>query len=412
MPWPIAKSLQTLGLSVAAVAVPVLAIFAPYGLVSAEVCIGLVAIVVLRDLRPCQRDATIVLALALAWAVTTLMWTPDFQTAANSLARVTALSILGLLALRLVDEAPPHPEPVAICLAGGCLVAAIALAGDYTTDNALSSALLHLKGSQDYAYAAKSQLNRGATVAAILVWPLLHLGVSLRRPFIFCAAIALIGVISIGDSMAARMALIAGIGAGILAIAAPAWSARVVGAAALALVVLSPMVAERLPHPPDSFDLLPSLPLSSHHRLAIWQFAGSAIGERPWEGWGFDSSRVLPGGDEQVRIEHHFPDSGWMDSFISGPRMPLHPHNGVLQIWLELGIPGAIFASLVLIAILRGAARTVSPHHRVQAMILATLSASLTVVCVSYGLWQNWWYASLWIAAIFVRLSARTAQEG
>ena len=70
------------------------------------------------------------------------------------------------------------------------------------------------------------------------------------------------------------------------------------------------------------------------HRLLIWDFAGKRIAERPLLGWGLDASRAIPGGKELIR-----PDQ---------KRLPLHPHDAALQVWLELGLPGAVLFALLL----------------------------------------------------------------
>ena len=65
----------------------------------------------------------------------------------------------------------------------------------------------------------------------------------------------------------------------------------------------------------------PSLSNSIKHRFLIWQFVLNKIAAHPVLGYGFDSSRHLPGGDAPA---------------MNGQSvLPLHPHNGILQVWLE-----------------------------------------------------------------------------
>jgi O-antigen ligase len=81
--------------------------------------------------------------------------------------------------------------------------------------------------------------------------------------------------------------------------------------------------------------------------------------------------------------------------------MPLHPHNSVIQIWLELGLVG-----LILIAILIGLAWRGMTHLRSgragAAAVMATVASGFVVAQLGFGVWQGWWLATLGIAAIYV----------
>ena len=84
-------------------------------------------------------------------------------------------------------------------------------------------------------------------------------------------------------------------------------------------------------------------------------------------------------------------------------RMPLHPHNGALQVWLELGAVGALVAALLaMVTASRLAAPSLEPV--VRAGGLAVLIAAAVELSLSYGMWQSWWIAVLWLAAFTVQL--------
>ncbi len=79
----------------------------------------------------------------------------------------------------------------------------------------------------------------------------------------------------------------------------------------------------------------------------------------------------------------------------SAERIPLHPHNAPLQIWLELGGAGA-----VLMAALLGflAINCNGPPLR-RTVLGATLITAVVIASLSYGMWQGWWFAALWLLA-------------
>jgi len=104
-------------------------------------------------------------------------------------------------------------------------------------------------------------------------------------------------------------------------------------------------------------------------RLDIWAYVSIVTAEHPLRGWGLDSSRTF------------------------GAAIPLHPHNAALQVWLELGAPGAaLFGALVgwIAASLAVLAR-VQPSQ--AAAGAGALTAYLMIGALSFGVWQEWWVA-------------------
>ncbi|KQW72047.1 hypothetical protein ASE17_04030 [Phenylobacterium sp. Root77] len=115
------------------------------------------------------------------------------------------------------------------------------------------------------------------------------------------------------------------------------------------------------------------VPLSWSMRMSYWRHAADWIGDHPFRGWGVDASRMF------------------------GPGITLHPHNGPLQVWLELGLIGATAASVfwfVVIAAQGGQRRDLG-----RAVAVGTAVAYLTFSAVSFGVWQEWWLAVGGLAA-------------
>jgi len=147
---------------------------------------------------------------------------------------------------------------------------------------------------------------------------------------------------------------------------------------------------------------------SAAHRLEIWSFVAEHIRQRPIAGWGLDAARRLPGGTAQVII-HHCDDADRPDGIaLSSQTLPLHPHNAILQVWLELGGVGVALGFGPLVFAIWRAFR--NPEWRTrpaQAMIAATAAATVSVGLVSFGIWQEWFLSGLFIAAAFAVLAAR-----
>ena len=246
--------------------------------------------------------------------------------------------------------------------------------------------------------------DRGTTVLAVLMWP---------------AALFLAGRrrwLGIGFWLLGALAVVAGLSASAylaLAVAAAtfgiAWALRRTAARVALVLVPALMIAMPLVPvlTPPEHPLLPRALLkpSAMHRLVIWQFADGRIVEKPLLGWGLDSARAIPGGKmfriliDPVQGEQRY------------EQLPLHPHNGALQLWLELGALGALVGALVaLVPLSRLAEPALATGPRAAG--LACCAAAGVVLSLSYGIWQSWWIAALWLAAFAVKLAVADPPAG
>eukprot|EP00439_Symbiodinium_sp_Y106_P088935 s1_g1471.t1 len=109
-------------------------------------------------------------------------------------------------------------------------------------------------------------------------------------------------------------------------------------------------------------------------RLDVWIAVAHKAMEAPIFGHGLEATRSI---------------KDWANEFyyFSGRDIP-HPHNGILQIWIELGLFGASLAALVWVAAIRSLERF-SVEDRPALHALA--AAFLVVISISHGFWQSWW---------------------
>jgi exopolysaccharide production protein ExoQ len=106
-------------------------------------------------------------------------------------------------------------------------------------------------------------------------------------------------------------------------------------------------------------------------RLEIWQFASQKILEKPLLGYGVEAMRILKA-DVPFSVNKTY--------------TILHPHNGFLQLWVEMGVLGA----LVGIAILWLVIIRCLKDPNLQPVSIACLAATLCLIGTGYGLWQGW----------------------
>jgi O-antigen ligase len=248
----------------------------------------------------------------------------------------------------------------------------------------------------DYARFIDKNINRGLCALVVLTWPV---AMGLRAAGYARAAYALPFLLAVPvlgfDSLSAQVALAASLGAFYAVLLGPKVSPSVLAVlipvGLLAWPLLFPLLDRTVFSDPAIYAVLPD---TAQHRVEVWRFVTERIGEHPWLGWGMESSRHIPGGDVVYFGERKY--------------MPLHPHNSALQILLELGVVGFALAVTALALALRRWARLEGVPAHTQATAAAMIVAYLSVGFTAFGLWQSWWIAVGWLAAIVWRMQERT----
>jgi len=160
-------------------------------------------------------------------------------------------------------------------------------------------------------------------------------------------------------------------------------TAAVVAVAALALVF------SQLPVPPPLEQLTgatydqpmeASLPLwlVDAHRQQIWGFALEAGRSSPIVGYGMDTSNHVPGAS--IVIEQ------FNQAFI-----PAHPHNWVLEIFMDGGALGLAGLIVALIFIVRQWARSTVYSTLTTSCGMALFAAFWTSSLFNFSIWLTWW---------------------
>jgi hypothetical protein len=125
------------------------------------------------------------------------------------------------------------------------------------------------------------------------------------------------------------------------------------------------------------------------HRRVIWSFSKEKILERPILGHGIFSSRVI---GDQYKIKNQ------ENKMLSA--IPLHPHNSILQIWLELGFLGIILFYFFLFNIINKIYQIKKINHQHAAFGLVSLFQIFLIGQFSYGFWQTWWISIIFITIL------------
>ncbi len=344
--------------------------------------------------RSLDRDLALAFGLFIAWCLLTTVWSLDPLAAATLALRVGLMlfALLYLATLAQILDAPQRRRVArGFCLGFGVAVVVIAI------ELAFGAPIFTLlKGPAESTYAAISQLNRGVSAVAILVWPLAALAWQQRQRWLAVALPpALFAFTLLSESSASMLAL----GAGLLAAALASLgrgAARLVMAVAVVTALLgSPAIAELLQHAGLEQNRLVSQ--TGLYRLHVWNFVTDRIAERPVLGWGFDASPNLP--------------TEGVEPFRPGKKVvPSHPHNGPLQIMVEIGAVGSLLVVALLFLIGRRI-DSLGPQRR--SFAVAMLVTILSIASTAYGIWQSHWLAMIGgCTVVFVAtLQARGDEE-
>lgn len=238
------------------------------------------------------------------------------------------------------------------------------------------------------------RFDRGVIVVVLTLWA--GLFVATPRWLRICLLIVTAAMTALMISLAALLALAASVVVYAVARHRPAAAATLIIAGLVTISAAVPLGTPSYRAVAALHAAVPQIKWSGIHRLLIWRFASDRVAERPILGWGMDASRAMPGGNTDLLTL--LPPGNYPPN-THALALPLHPHNGALQLLLELGLPGlALGLATVAWVTLHILGRASWSIER-RAGALALLSAGLTVGLLSFGIWQEWWQSAIWLSA-------------
>lgn len=326
----------------------------------------------------------------LAFMGVSVMFAHAPRASAQQFGQFAAVVLAGLV----LSLALPHvaPRRRALLFAGGVIVAAALMLADLKG----GLWLRELTGGRVTTYT----YNRGLVTLAVLVWPVLALVVAARKLWLILPLAVLLPLaVRAGDSATAAVALLAGIAVFPIAVLVPRFARRAGLALTIIVLAVQPWIGTIMRN---------ALPAAVHQRMEdahsddrvrIWLSFEEAARANWITGNGFGSSLNM----------QNAPVAGK----IAPERVTLlgasHPHNGWLQIWVELGLVGAVLAA-ALAAFLFGAIGRMRPA--LQPFALTCFATAALVTLVSHGAWQAWWWAAIFASVAGFAMLERDLRRG
>lgn len=114
---------------------------------------------------------------------------------------------------------------------------------------------------------------------------------------------------------------------------------------------------------------------SSTARLEIWRAVVEKISLAPLHGYGFSAARYIDFGHQAA------------NTVMPKDLHILHPHNVILQLWLEFGLAGAL---VILYGLWLGYKAVAMQEIKQQRVLLALATCLFAMSLTGYGLWQLW----------------------
>jgi O-antigen ligase len=389
---------RTLQLGIGAVVLPLAVVSGP----SMTLSLGLLAAAGLLGSGVVWRSGTVrwdpllIVGLAfLAWAGITALWS---LSPSQSLARLAKLAWIFVAACYLLRAETLALGPAPQHLFRVLLPAAVAAAVIVSVERASSGWFLEalwLRQAHPDPYIEATRVFKGIGVLLVVSWCLVpEMLARCGRWACLAALAALAGLILWAGSIAAMAALAAASLVyllswrfgdrfpAVLRVLVVGW---VLALPAAGLFTTAPVV--------DTLSAARSggvaVPGSALHRAYIYDFVLERIWQRPVLGWGLESSSLLPGAETVIPV-------------LQRVFLPSHPHNAVLEIWVELGAIGAALAAAFLwLGLRRIERRIASPPERAAA--LAAFTAFFVISMASFSLWATWWLSTAVVAVFLAR---------
>lgn len=326
------------------------------------------------------------------WCVCSFLWTIGYKETGIEVIRLGLfLGFLPLFAWRYTASTPAKILIGKYLVYGCCFGIALLL-----VQIVMGKTFLSIIFDQKFSVSPLQQLNRAAAVLAVSMWPtILWIW---REKYRVIALIfwllCLVTLWKLENETAFSAAIVASMAALLVAIK-PKVLVGVFSIFLFLAVITAPIWPQTLLSPERWLEFSCNYTASSAlHRLYIWQFAVKKTLEKPVTGWGLNTARIMPGGRDVIEIR-----PPCKTNWTSGESLPLHTHNAILQIWLELGGVGAVILAAILGFVNMGVQNL---SRALTAFSQGQVAAAVLIAGLGFGAWQSWWLSLLWLSTLIM----------
>lgn len=404
------ETLYLQSLAICLVLLPLIGYLAPRSLALAPGLIGVIGFSArwyIYKSRPLlDKGAIYIVAPIILLALASVSWTIAPAESWERCLKLIPVLISGVAYLSVLQIYGARLLPIVTRLFPLVTVFALALALiDHMSHGAIYSLLRGLPLDEEFNV---SELNRGVIVLILCLIPTYALMRydqdfwNLKRCRVYMALILclLVGIIFTTDSQSAHL---------IIAVCTVFWflfpvTSRAAWYGLWALLTASIFTAPWLAQ--YMFNAMPALigdiewfqQSYALNRLEIWDYIGRYIEANPYYGFGIEVTRSIDNFDSAFLYDEK--------------ATVLHPHNFALQFWIEFGVIGAAFSSVLIGYILRALMQMEAQYARLGLVVFMGL---LCPAATAYGLWQGWFIGLFFMMSgycvVFMQSQSRALRD-
>jgi exopolysaccharide production protein ExoQ len=331
--------------------------------------------------------------LLLSWAGLSIFWAENAIAALKTFLSLSVTFVFAFLFISCLMRATPEliSKAYKVMKISGFLLICLVVFQAFL-DSFHIEILKNIKGVPYMMKPTGSILGLMAFVGCAFLW---INGNKVLSLFIF---LLLILLICLTHCQTAFYGILLATGVFILSYAMPFWMTRISMVTSYTFLILSPLLYTHF-FPPSRVIESPYfawiLNHSFFHRFLAWEFYSEKFFERPFLGWGMESSRYLS--------TEPYLAPGYENTF--------HPHNNGLQAYVELGIPGGVLYALSFAALFWLVGKHVKDRLSV-AVCNATLTFAFVEAVITHNAWRNYWLSlvTLTTGLIILFLKVREGQ--
>jgi exopolysaccharide production protein ExoQ len=325
----------------------------------------------------CAGRAAVLSGLALLYMAVSVAWAHNPASSLSQLVQFVLPIFFSILLVMFFAPSAPSNRSLP------WILAATATAVVVLYDLKTGMKLRELTGGRHFSYS----YNRTIVTLVVLLWPLLALAASRKQWYLGLFLLPVFLVAAAGDSETAVLGAAIGIVVLPLAWRAPVLVRKAGIVLTLVLIAVSPFIGTLAKWAMGATLHKALANAHSDDRVNIW-LSFEAVVQQNWIfGSGFGSSLNLQNGAVAKLIPPE------LVTLLGAS----HPHNAILQVWVELGLVGALLLAAFAVMLFAAVGR-MAPL--LQPFALACVAVVCGIALVSHGAWQAWWMAAVGAAIV------------
>jgi len=327
----------------------------------------------------------------LIWGLISSLWSPYQSPRIFTNPMILALGaplFLGC-ALALRQQAQHGSKILLWIFVGGTIGSAAVILADLLTNFGVTNLVDPLGANEDPAAKAgdmEQNIGHATSVLSLLLFPVgMVLWTRSSRGKILAFILAML--VSIDAYKIGVSSSLLACAAGLLFVLLASWRPKIIVRISFFLagasILLAPVVAFLAHNMPA--ETRANLPFSWEERVVNWSYLHEKIWQHPFIGHGFDAVRT-------------FGETHTIRGFEGRALVSLHPHNAGLHLWVEVGFVGVMLACAALFLGARSLTREGLLSKPQMIATAGLVIAAMVISNLSYGVWQDWWWASIVLA--------------